>query len=63
VKSAEVEAHNGDSSASESQMQLNMGVKVVLGVSVLSIWMLLMTAAYFHTWFEKVSYIYTRPDI
>jgi hypothetical protein len=29
------------------------GVKVVVGVVALSWWMLLMTAAFFHTWFEK----------
>jgi hypothetical protein len=57
VKSAEVEAQGGNATASESHRQLNLGVKVVLGVAGLSIWMLLMTAAYFHTWFEKVSFI------
>ncbi len=60
VKSAEVEAHANSAGASESQGQLNLGVKVVLGVSGLSIWMLLMTAAYFHTWFEKVRSISTH---
>jgi len=30
-----------------------LGVKVVVGVVALSWWMLLMTAAFFHTWFEK----------
>ncbi|KAF2476814.1 uncharacterized protein BDR25DRAFT_299988 [Lindgomyces ingoldianus] len=29
------------------------GVKTALGVAALMWWMLLMTAAYFHTWFEK----------
>lgn len=29
------------------------GVKFALGVAALMWWMLLMTAAYFHTWFEK----------
>ncbi|TKA57913.1 hypothetical protein B0A49_11113 [Cryomyces minteri] len=32
---------------------LGLGVKVALAVTALSWWMLLMTAAYFHTWFEK----------
>ena len=32
------------------------GVKLALCVGALSIWMLLMTAAYFHTWFEKVCF-------
>ena len=58
VKSAEVEAHGDNITVPESQGQLNLGVKIVLGVSGLSIWMLLMTAAYFHTWFEKVNSIY-----
>jgi len=31
----------------------NLGVKVAVGVVGLSWWMLLMTAAFFHTWFEK----------
>jgi len=30
-----------------------LGVKVAVGVVALSWWMLLMTAAFFHTWFEK----------
>jgi len=33
----------------------SLGVKVVMGVAGLSWWMLLMTAAYFHTWFEKLT--------
>lgn len=33
--------------------RLGVGVKAALGVAGLSWWMLLMTAAYFHTWFEK----------
>ncbi|GAB7339689.1 hypothetical protein MBLNU457_6265t1 [Dothideomycetes sp. NU457] len=33
--------------------ELGIGVRVALGVAGLSWWMLLMTAAYFHTWFEK----------
>ncbi|KAL8810001.1 MAG: hypothetical protein Q9200_002940, partial [Gallowayella weberi] len=31
------------------------GWRIVVGVVGMSWWMLLMTAAYFHTWFEKVS--------
>jgi hypothetical protein len=53
VKSAQVEAQVESASASEEQWTL--GAKVVLGVAGLSLYMLLMTAAYFHTWFEKVS--------
>jgi hypothetical protein len=51
VKSAEVETqHEADRSG-----QWTLGAKIVLGVGGLSLYMLLMTAAYFHTWFEKVS--------
>ena len=35
------------------QKDLGIGIKVALLVAGLSWWMLLMTAAYFHTWFEK----------
>lgn len=34
---------------------LGLGAKFALGTVALSLWMLLMTAIYFHTWFEKVS--------
>ncbi len=54
VKSAEVVAQVGNVAAPEELGQWNLGVKVALGVAGLCIWMLLMTAAYFHTWFEKV---------
>jgi hypothetical protein len=54
VKSAEVETLVGAEVSPESAGQWDVGVKFVLGVVGLSIWMLLMTAAYFHTWFEKV---------
>jgi len=30
-----------------------LGVKVAVGIVALMWWMLLMTAAFFHTWFEK----------
>jgi len=33
--------------------ELGLGVRVALGVAGMSWWMLLMTAAFFHTWFEK----------
>ncbi|KAN0114989.1 Inositol phospholipid synthesis and fat-storage-inducing TM domain containing protein [Hyaloscypha variabilis] len=52
VKSAEVEAERA---ASESSGQWTLGAKIVLGVAALSLYMLLMTAAYFHTWFEKLT--------
>jgi hypothetical protein len=34
---------------------LGVGVQFALGVVALSLWMLLMTAVYFHTWFEKLT--------
>lgn len=37
----------------EDQLTTKSGVKVAIGVMALMWWMLLMTAAYFHTWFEK----------
>jgi hypothetical protein len=37
----------------EVPKRLGLGVKVALGVAAMNWWMLLMTAAYFHTWFEK----------
>lgn len=37
----------------EVPRELGAGAKVALGVAAMSWWMLLMTAAYFHTWFEK----------
>lgn len=37
----------------ELESPWDAGVKVALCIGALSIWMLLMTAAYFHTWFEK----------
>jgi hypothetical protein len=38
---------------SEKEEPTTRGVKFSLGVAALMWWMLLMTAAYFHTWFEK----------
>ncbi|KAI2642674.1 inositol phospholipid synthesis and fat-storage-inducing TM-domain-containing protein [Xylaria nigripes] len=35
------------------ERHLGVGGKFALGVVALSLWMLLMTAVYFHTWFEK----------
>lgn len=54
VKSAAVETDDrtGNMAVPESK-ELGIGVKAALFVAGLSWWMLLMTAAYFHTWFEK----------
>ncbi|KAI8958789.1 inositol phospholipid synthesis and fat-storage-inducing TM-domain-containing protein [Daldinia sp. FL1419] len=52
VKGAGVEA---ESAEEEEEGKLGVGGKFAIGVVVLCLWMLLMTAIYFHTWFEKVS--------
>lgn len=54
LKSASVEAETlvGEGSGVDA---LGFGTKFALGVMGLNVWMLLMTAIYFHTWFEKVS--------
>jgi hypothetical protein len=43
-----------DVSAAVVPHKTGLGVRVVIGVCALSWWMLLMTAAYFHTWTEKL---------
>lgn len=53
VKSAEVEAESG----AKDLGSWTLGAKIVIGVACLSVYMLLMTAAYFHTWFEKVRFV------
>ena len=65
VKSAAVEAgSDGSDTTVQSPAQWTIGAKVVLGVAGVSIYMLLMTAAYFHTWFEKASpYPYTQESV
>jgi hypothetical protein len=57
VTSAEIEAKlSADLDlAARKEGQWTLGAKSALGVALLSVYMLLMTAAYFHTWFEKVS--------
>lgn len=52
IKSAEIEKAEA---GAVTEGMWTIGAKVVLGVGGLSVYMLLMTAAYFHTWFEKVS--------
>ena len=55
VKSAEVEAGLDGADVSVQRPGMwTLGAKIGLGVAALSVYMLLMTAAYFHTWFEKV---------
>jgi hypothetical protein len=52
VRSASVEADEA-SERKNSSDKTNIGIQGALLVLALSWWMLLMTAAYFHTWFEK----------
>jgi ATP adenylyltransferase len=54
LKSANVESDTSLGEGSE-RPALGLGGKFAVGVMGLSAWMLLMTAIYFHTWFEKVS--------
>ena len=52
VRSASIEADE-KSGGVHVPNELGIGIKAALFVAGLSWWMLLMTAAYFHTWFEK----------
>jgi len=54
LKGASVES---DSRAGEggAEASIGLGVKFATGTMALSLWMLLMTAIYFHTWFEKLT--------
>lgn len=54
LKSASVEAE-APVGHGAGKPTLGLGTKLALGIMGLSVWMLLMTAIYFHTWFEKVS--------
>lgn len=54
VKGADEDIAVGPVLPSESNGNSGLGVKFLLGIAALSVWMLLMTAIYFHTWFEKV---------
>lgn len=47
---SESQGHKG---SMEVPQELGVGAKLAMGVAAVSWWMLLMTAAYFHTWFEK----------
>lgn len=50
--SVESETKSGEGSAEGT---LGAGGKFAVGTAALSLWMLLMTAIYFHTWFEKLT--------
>lgn len=54
LKGANVEGDRQGGEGSDKEL-LGLGGKLAAGTVALSLWMLLMTAIYFHTWFEKVS--------
>jgi hypothetical protein len=54
IKGADVEAQPSSGGVVEGS-KWTLGSKMALGIVGLSLYMLLMTAAYFHTWLEKVS--------
>ena len=53
VRNASSEMSEPPADAGGASQELGIGIKAALFVAGLSWWMLLMTAAYFHTWFEK----------
>ncbi|ORY63402.1 inositol phospholipid synthesis and fat-storage-inducing TM-domain-containing protein [Pseudomassariella vexata] len=55
VKSAGVEAERVEGEELAKEQGLGLGGKFVVAVIGLCWWMLLMTAIYFHTWFEKLT--------
>ncbi|KAM4057176.1 inositol phospholipid synthesis and fat-storage-inducing TM domain-containing protein [Hirsutella rhossiliensis] len=67
IKGAGVEAGDPNSNQGrsrpadgwEGRYALGAGGKIVLVVAGLNLWMLLMTAIYFHTWFEKLTGLLT----
>lgn len=60
LKGANVEAETAPGAGREHEAVLGYGGKFALGVLGLNLWMLLMTAIYFHTWFEKVRLYHTH---
>ncbi|KAF5021472.1 hypothetical protein F66182_6493 [Fusarium sp. NRRL 66182] len=58
LKSANVESDTSIGEGAE-EPALGLGGKFAVGVMGLSLWMLLMTAIYFHTWFEKFTGLLT----
>lgn len=59
VKGAAVEAEDNTERKDLQEDSLGVGAKFALAVTGLNCWMLLMTAIYFHTWFEKVTGLVT----
>ncbi|KAJ6446772.1 FIT family protein scs3 [Purpureocillium lavendulum] len=58
LKSAGVEADEAPGRGGGST-ELGAGGKTAVAVAALNLWMLLMTAIYFHTWFEKLTGLVT----
>ncbi|KAF2484170.1 inositol phospholipid synthesis and fat-storage-inducing TM-domain-containing protein [Neohortaea acidophila] len=53
IRSASIETEKPSREGEGRSKEMGIGLSAALGVAGLSWWMLLMTAAYFHTWFEK----------
>ncbi|QPH02498.1 hypothetical protein C2857_006708 [Epichloe festucae Fl1] len=58
LKSANVVAEM-DAGQGQGQCSLGVGGKTAVAIAALNAWMLLMTAIYFHTWFEKLTGLLT----
>ncbi len=63
LKGASVEAETAAGAGKDETPVLGYGGKFALGVLGLNLWMLLMTAIYFHTWFEKVRRGLSRVNV
>ncbi|KJZ74943.1 hypothetical protein HIM_05674 [Hirsutella minnesotensis 3608] len=59
LKGATVEAGEMPPRPNDGKLALGAGGKAALAVMGLNLWMLLMTAIYFHTWFEKFTGLLT----
>ncbi|KAK5989840.1 Acyl-coenzyme A diphosphatase fit1 [Cladobotryum mycophilum] len=58
IKSANVEAHP-ETDEQPRESALGIGGKAAAAIMSMNLWMLLMTAIYFHTWFEKLTGLLT----
>ncbi|KAG5986759.1 hypothetical protein E4U54_005274 [Claviceps lovelessii] len=58
LKSAHVVAET-DPGRGRGQFSLGIGGRTAVAITALNLWMLLMTAIYFHTWFEKFTGLLT----
>ncbi|KAI1804420.1 inositol phospholipid synthesis and fat-storage-inducing TM-domain-containing protein [Daldinia bambusicola] len=55
AKGAGVESESSSAELVPDEDKLGFGGRFAVGVVALCLWMLLMTAIYFHTWFEKLT--------